>query len=88
MPRSYQSAALVNVRRRLVVVLSMGVLIAVQVMQDVHTLMTQSLRERIAQKALTSLELAILWSAFAAMLYAMSRARKEKSQCHLRKRVG
>jgi hypothetical protein len=59
-------------------VLSMGVLIAVQVMQDVHTLMTQSLRERIAQKALTSLELAILWSAFAAMLYAMSRAAQRK----------
>jgi len=55
-------------------VLSMGVLITVQVMQDVQTLMTQSLRERIAQHALTSLELAVLWSGFAALLYAISRA--------------
>jgi amino acid transporter len=54
-------------------VLSMGVLIAVQVMQDVQTLMTQSLRERIAQHALTSLELAVLWSTFAALLYLFSK---------------
>jgi amino acid transporter len=54
-------------------VLSMGVLIAVQVMQDVKTLMTQSLRERIAQHALTSLELAVLWSTFAALLYLFSK---------------
>ena len=53
-------------------VLSMGVLIAVQVVQDVQTLMTQSLRERIAQHALTSLELAVLWSIFAALLYMFS----------------
>ena len=54
-------------------VLSMGVLIAVQVLQDVQTLMTQSLRERIAQHALTSLELAVLWSTFAALLYLFSK---------------
>jgi amino acid transporter len=54
-------------------VLSMGVLIAVQVTQDVQTLMTQSLRERIAQHALTSLELAVLWSTFATLLYVFSK---------------
>jgi basic amino acid/polyamine antiporter, APA family len=54
-------------------VLSMSVLIAVQVGQDVSTLMTQSLRERIAQRSLTSLELAFFWSAFAALLYAYTR---------------
>lgn len=59
-------------------VLSMGVLIAVQVMQDVQTLMTQSLRERISQHALTSLELGVLWSTFAALLYAISRAARRK----------
>ncbi len=53
-------------------VLSMGLLIAVQVVQDVQTLMTQTLRERIAQHALTSLELAVLWSFFAALLYMFS----------------
>src|SRR5437016_5284310 len=36
-------------------VLSMGVLIAVQVVQDIDTLLTQSVRERIAQHSLTSL---------------------------------
>ena len=66
-------------------VLSMGVLIAVQVWQDVQTLMTQSLRERIAQHALTSLELAVLWSTFAALLYFFSkwirgRARRASEQ--------
>jgi amino acid transporter len=54
-------------------VLSMGVLIAVQVAEDVHTLMNQSLRERIKQHALTSLELAVLWSTFAALLYIFSK---------------
>jgi amino acid transporter len=66
-------------------VLSMGVLIAVQVTQDVQTLMTQSLRERIAQHALTSLELAVLWSTFAILLYVFSkwmsgRARQRASE--------
>lgn len=54
-------------------VLSMGVLIAVQVWQDIGTLMTQSLQERIAQRSLTSLELALFWSALAALLYAYTR---------------
>lgn len=57
----------------LVSVLSMGVLIGVQVVQDIKTLTTQSLRERIAQHSLTSLELAVLWSAFAAALYLFAR---------------
>jgi amino acid transporter len=61
-------------------VLSMGVLIAVQVVQDVHTLMTQSLRERIEQHALTSLELAVLWSTFAALLYMFSKWMKRRAQ--------
>jgi basic amino acid/polyamine antiporter, APA family len=57
-------------------VLSMGVLIAVQVIQDIQTLMTKSLKERIAQHSLTSLELAILWSALAAILYVVARSQK------------
>ena len=77
-PKLYAEVG-VNLPRRLMIfaavlsVLSMGILIAVQVIQDVQTLMTQSLRERIAQHALTSLELAVLWSAFAALLYLFSR---------------
>jgi amino acid transporter len=64
----------------IVSVLSMGVLIAVQVVQDVRTLMTQSLRERIAQHSLTSLELAVAWSAFAVTLYVIARLLRGRSQ--------
>lgn len=63
----------------LISVLSMGVLIAVQVMQDIEALTTQSLRERVAQHSLTSLELAVLWSTVAAVFYVgarLVRARK------------
>jgi len=60
----------------LVSVVSMGVLIAVQIVQDIQTLMTQSLKERIAQHSLTSLELAVLWSIVALLLYVISRWRR------------
>jgi len=60
-------------------VLSMGVLIAVQVVQDIATLMTQSLPERIAQHSLTSLELAVLWSVVAALIYAVARWRRSSA---------
>jgi len=63
----------------LVSVVSMGVLIAVQVVQDVQTLTTQSLRERIAQHSLTSLELAVLWSVVAALLYVVARWRRSSA---------
>jgi hypothetical protein len=49
------------------------VLIVVQVIQDLGTLRTQTLRERIAEHSLTSLELAVFWSAFAALLYVVTR---------------
>ena len=84
-PRLYAEIT-VNLPRWLMItaallsVLSMGVLIAVQMMQDVQTLMTQSLRERIAQKALTSLELAVLWSTFAALLYLFSKWMSGRTQ--------
>src|SRR6266446_5524642 len=54
-------------------VLSMGVLIAVQVVQDVHTLTTQSLNDRIMKHSLTSLELALVWSLIGAVLYGFAR---------------
>lgn len=59
-------------------VLSMGVLIAVQVVQDVSTLMTQSFKERIVQHSLTSLELAVLWSLVAAMIYVVARVMRAR----------
>jgi len=63
----------------LVSVVSMGVLIAVQVVQDIQTWMTQSLKERIAQHSLTSLELAVLWSGVAALLYVLARWRRSSA---------
>jgi amino acid transporter len=63
----------------LVSVVSMGVLIVVQVVQDIQTLMTQSLQERIAQHSLTSLELAVLWSVVAALLYVVARWRRSSA---------
>jgi amino acid transporter len=57
-------------------VLSMGALILVQVVQDVHTLRNQSLSERIATHSLTSLELAVAWSVVGAALYGLARIMK------------
>jgi hypothetical protein len=48
-------------------------MIIVQVVQDVETLRTQTLRVRLEQHSLTSLELAVVWSIFGAMLYIFSR---------------
>ncbi|HEX8897637.1 MAG TPA: APC family permease, partial [Chthoniobacterales bacterium] len=59
----------------LISVASMAVLIGVQVVQDLQTLKTQSLSERISQHSLTSLELAVFWSGIAAILYAVARWR-------------
>lgn len=56
--------------------IAMGGMIAVQVVQDVVTLSTQTLRERVANHSLTSLELAFVWSAIGALLYVLSRRRK------------
>src|SRR6266496_4091443 len=60
-----RSAALLSV-------LSMGVLLVVQVMQDAHTLSTQSLGERITNHSLTSVELVIVWAAVGVALYAFA----------------
>jgi amino acid transporter len=52
---------------------AMGCMIVVQIVQDVETLRTQTLRDRLVQHSLTSLELAIVWSLFGAALYMFSR---------------
>src|SRR5882762_8063841 len=67
-----RSAALLSV-------VSMGALIAVQVVQDTRTLMTQSLSERIARHSLTSLELAVVWSLIGAALYGFARLMRKNS---------
>jgi len=54
-------------------VVAMGSMIAVQVIQDIKTLRTQTFSERLAQHSLTSLELAAVWALFGAALYGFSR---------------
>lgn len=55
--------------------LTMGGLIAVQVVQDLQTLVKLSLRQRLAEHALTSLELVLLWGLVGLLLYAIGRRR-------------
>jgi hypothetical protein len=54
-------------------VISMGALIVVQVVQDISTLQTHSLAERITNHSLTSVELVLVWAAIGAALYAYAR---------------
>ena len=54
-------------------VVSMGALIVVQVIQDMKTLQTHSLAERITNHSLTSVELVLVWAAIGAALYAYAR---------------
>jgi APA family basic amino acid/polyamine antiporter len=56
----------------LVSLVAMGVLIAVQLSQDARTLSEQSLRQRIDNHSLTSLELALAWGLVGAALYAFA----------------
>lgn len=53
--------------------LTMGGLIAVQIVQDIGTLRSTSLSERLAGQSLTSLELAAVWSLLGALIYAFGR---------------
>lgn len=60
-------------------VLAMAGLIVVQVTQDLHTLKATSLRERIANHSLTSIELGLVWAAVGAALYLLARRRGQVS---------
>jgi APA family basic amino acid/polyamine antiporter len=57
-------------------VLAMGGLVVVQIVSDVQTLRTTSLSQRINDHSLTSLELAVAWSAIGAAMYAWARGRR------------
>lgn len=61
----------------LISLISMGVLIVSQVWQDVSTMLGQSLRDRIANQKLTSLELAVVWGLIGLALYAYARRRRK-----------
>jgi len=55
--------------------LSMGALIAVQLVQDFRTLATLGLRERIATQSLTAIELCFVWAVIGALIYWIGRRR-------------
>jgi basic amino acid/polyamine antiporter, APA family len=58
---------------------SMGVLIASQVWQDISTILGQSLWGRIAGQQLTSVELAVVWGLIGLALYAYAMRGRRKS---------
>jgi amino acid transporter len=59
---------------------SMGVLIASQVWQDISTISGQSLLDRIESQRLTSVELAVIWGLIGLALYAYARRRRKPDQ--------
>ena len=61
-------------------VFSMGILIVVQVANDLKTLGTTSLGERVDTHSLTSLELAVTWSIVGAVLYGVARWMRKREE--------
>ena len=55
--------------------IAMGSMLLVQTLQDIQTLRTQSLTQRIANRTLTSVELMFAWGAIGVGLYALMRLR-------------
>jgi amino acid transporter len=70
LPRSVQQVAAV------VSVLSMGLLILIQLRQDVAVLSTQTLSQRISNQSLTSIELILVWGIVGAGLYQLARLQR------------
>ena len=60
--------------------IAMGALVAVQVWQDIRTLLSLSLRERIANHALTSVELVLTWGLVGLGLYAYAWRRGKRQR--------
>lgn len=69
-PSLQRAAALISL-------ISMGLLIAVQVWQDISTIRGQSLWNRVADQKLTSVELAVVWGLIGLALYAYARRRRK-----------
>ena len=71
LPRRVQQVAAV------VSLLSMGLMILIQLRQDVEVLSTQSLAERISGQSLTSIELILVWGIVGAGLYQLARMHRQ-----------
>ena len=67
--RVQQAAAIVSL-------LSMGLMILIQLRQDVEVLGTQTLAERISRQSLTSIELIVVWGVVGAGLYQLARMQR------------
>jgi basic amino acid/polyamine antiporter, APA family len=59
--------------------LSMGALVAVQLIEDVHALRTLDFTQRVARRSLTTLELFLAWSAMGVVLYALGRRQARRA---------
>jgi amino acid transporter len=70
LPRRVQQVAAV------VSVLSMGLMILIQLRQDVEVLSTQTLSQRINSQSLTSIELLLVWGVVGAGLYQLARMQR------------
>src|SRR5215813_2574870 len=62
----------------LISLVSVGVLIAVQVWQDFKTMLGHSMRQRIGNQGLTSVELAVAWGVIGLALYAYAQRRRKR----------
>jgi len=69
--RVQQAAAIVSL-------LSMGLMILIQLRQDVVVLSTQTLAERISKQSLTSIELIVVWGVIGAGLYQLARMQRNR----------
>ena len=72
LPRRVQQAAAI------VSLLSMGVMILIQLRQDMEVLRTQTLFERINSQSLTSIELMVVWGVIGAGLYQVARMQRSR----------
>ena len=70
LPRRMQQVAAV------VSVLAMGLMIVIQIGQDVEVLRTQTLKQRIDGKTLTSVELILVWGLVGLGLYQLARSQR------------
>jgi amino acid transporter len=68
--------------------IAMGALVAVQVWQDIRTLLSLSLRQRIASHALTSVELVLAWGLVGLALYAYAWRRGKRQRPEPRQATG
>ncbi|HEY0726422.1 MAG TPA: APC family permease [Pyrinomonadaceae bacterium] len=63
----------------IVSIVSMGVMILIQLRQDVEVLRTSSLSQRIDEHSLTSIELVLVWGLVGLVLYQLARMQRRKA---------